>query len=364
MKVKMTLNPHLTNVSGRKDNIMALIDTYRNAVLHKQEEIRKLENDLAKEQAKITPQRQKILSAESAIKRTKSSSTIKSKLNEIERAEKAITDIEKRKSDIQKKITQKKKELSTAEKNYRNEEAKEDKRRQKEADKQINSMVNAIQENTYQQNILAAEIEQLKVLPQKITVLFMASNPTDTSALRLDEEARAIQERIRLSDYRDSINFETRWATRSSDILQAINETNPTIVHFSGHGTSTGELVLQNPDGTAKLVTKEAITAAMTTASDTIRLVVFNACFSEMQAQNLVQNIEAAIGMSSSVGDEAACVFASQLYSSIGFGRSLQASFNQAIAALLLEGIPEEKTPVLCLKDGLDPNDLVLVEPQ
>ena len=102
----------------------------------------------------------------------------------------------------------------------------------------------------------------------------------------------------------------------------------------------------------------------MTTASDTIRLVVFNACFSEMQAQNLVQNIEAAIGMSSSVGDEAACVFASQLYSSIGFGRSLQASFNQAIAALLLEGIPEEKTPVLCLKDGLDPNDLVLVEPQ
>ena len=32
---------------------MALIDTYRNAVLHKQEEIRKLENDLAKEQAKI-----------------------------------------------------------------------------------------------------------------------------------------------------------------------------------------------------------------------------------------------------------------------------------------------------------------------
>lgn len=343
---------------------MALIDTYRNAVLRKREEISKLENDFAKEQAKITPQRKKIESAETAIKRTKSSSTIKSKLNEIERAEKAITDIEKRKTDIQKKITQKKKELSTAEKNYRNEESREDKRRQKEAAKQINSMISAIQENTYQQNILAAEIEHLKALPLKITVLFMASNPTNTSALRLDEEARTIQERIRLSDYRDSIVFETRWATRSSDILQAINETNPTIVHFSGHGTSTGELVLQNPDGTAKLVTKEAITAAMTTASDTIRLVVFNACFSEIQAQNLVQNIEAAIGMSISIGDEAACVFASQLYSSIGFGRSLQTSFNQAIAALLLEGIPEEKTPVLCIKDGLDPNNLVLVEPQ
>ena len=48
-----------------------------------------------------------------------------------------------------------------------------------------------------------------------------------------NEEARSIQQKIRMADYRDSIRFESRWATRSGDILQAINETNPTIVHFS-----------------------------------------------------------------------------------------------------------------------------------
>lgn len=103
---------------------------------------------------------------------------------------------------------------------------------------------------------------------------------------------------------------------------------------------------------------------AMATASDTIRLVVFNACFSEPQAESVVEHIDSAIGMSTSIGDEAACVFASQLYSSIGFGRSLQTSFNQALAQLMLEGIPEDSTPRLYVKDSMDANDITLVQPK
>lgn len=277
-------------------------------------------------------------------------------------------DIDKKIGDLQKKISQKEKDLSTAEKKYRNEEAKEqkkklesDKKQQKEYEHQMKSINSTLQQHTYRQNALETEIAHLAALPEQITVLFMASNPNGTDYLRLDEEARNIQEKIRLSEYRESIKFETRWATRASDILQAINETNPTIIHFSGHGTDTGELVLENPDGSAKLVSKEAITSAITTMSDTIRLVVFNACFSEEQAKNIVQTIQSAIGMSTSIGDKAACIFASALYSSIGFGYSLQKSFNQAVAALMLEGIPEDTTPQLFVQDGLNSNEICFV---
>lgn len=38
---------------------------------------------------------------------------------------------------------------------------------------------------------------------------------------------------IRKSEHRDSVKLESRWATRTIDILQAINEVDPTIVHFS-----------------------------------------------------------------------------------------------------------------------------------
>ena len=90
---------------------------------------------------------------------------------------------------------------------------------------------------------------------------------------------------------------------------------------------------------------------------------VFNACFSEPQAQSVVEYIDAAIGMSTSISDEAACVFAAQLYSSIGFGCSLHTAFNQAIAQLMLEGIPEDSTPKLYVKDSMDANDITLVQP-
>ena len=348
----------------------AQIDMYRSTLSRKRDELVKLKQDLAREQSKLAPLQRKIISANDAIRRTKNASTVNSKLREIEQANKSIADIQKRCGSIQDKIAKKEKEVATAEKNCQNEEAKlnkkaadAEKKRLQEAARQAAAFEASIQQQEEMQAQMQMEIERLKATPEKISVLFLAANPKDTPPLRLDEEARAIYERIRLSEYRDSVVFESRWATRSSDILQAINETNPTIVHFSGHGAQSGELALLNPDGTTKIVSKEAISMAMSTASDTIRLVVFNACFSEVQAQSVVNYVDAAIGMSTSIGDEAACVFASQLYSAIGFGLSLQTAFRQAIAQLMLEGIKEENTPKLYVKNGLAANDIVLVQP-
>jgi len=332
-------------------------------------EIAKLKSDIAKEQSKISPLKKKIISAEDSIRKTKSSSTVKSKLNDIKRAESSIASIEKKIGELQGKEAKKEAELKSAEKTYQNEvdkenkkKLKEDKKLQAEHDRQMRSVSSTLQQHTYRQDAFEKELAQLTALPEKITVLFMASNPIDQTSLRLDKEARDIQEKIRKSEYRDSIVFESRWATRTIDILQAINETNPTIVHFSGHGADTGELVLENVDGSTKLVSKEAVTAAISTASDTIKLVLFNACFSQSQAENIVQNIASAIGMSIEIGDEAACVFAANFYSSIGFGHSLQKAFNQAKAALLLEGIPEDSTPQLFVQDGLSANELYFVD--
>lgn len=349
---------------------MALIDSYRTTLLQKRDELAKLNQDLAREQAKVAPLQQKIISAKSAIGRTKSESTIKSKLSEIDRANKSIMDIQKKCSSIQAKIAQKEKEYTTADKNYRNEEAKlnkkatdEEKKRIQQAARQSAAMEQAIRRQEQLQAQMQREIDSIKAFPEKITVLFLAANPIDTPQLRLDEEARSIHEKLRLSEHRDSIQFESRWATRASDILQAINETNPTIVHFSGHGKGTGELVLQNPDGTAKLVSADAISTAIATASDTILLIVFNACFSEVQAASVVEHIEAAIGTSDSIGDETACTFAAQLYSSIGFGHSLRKAFDQAKAELILEGIPGEDIPQIYCRSDVDLDNMILVQP-
>lgn len=46
--------------------------------------------------------------------------------------------------------------------------------------------------------------------------------------------------------------------------------------------------------------------------------------------------------MSDSVQDDTAITFAAQLYSSIDFGYSLKKSYKQAIAAIMLAGIPQD----------------------
>ena len=101
--------------------------------------------------------------------------------------------------------------------------------------------------------------------------------------------------------------------------------------------------------------------AAVISASKKIRLIFFNACFSQQEAKAVVEKVEAAIGMNTEIGDEAAIVFAAQFYSSIGFGLNLQQSFDQAKSALLLKGIPEADTPVLFVKEGLLAADIVMV---
>ena len=71
---------------------MSQLDMYGNTMSKKQEEISKLNQDMAKERAKIAPLMKKIISAKEAAGRTKSQATLKLKMKEIERSEKAISD--------------------------------------------------------------------------------------------------------------------------------------------------------------------------------------------------------------------------------------------------------------------------------
>lgn len=272
---------------------MAIIDTYRNNVIRKRNTISKLISDKAREKDKIAKLRLKIDRANATIYRTKNASTIKARLNEISKAEKDITAAEKKIACIEKSISKLEKDLTNEQKKVQREEEKthklqmeEEAKMQKTTQKQISDLNKTVQAQEERQSEMQSQIEKLKKIPKIITVLFMASNPLDTCSLRLDAESRAIQEMIRKSDFRDTIRFETRWAVRTSDLLQAINEVNPDIIHFSGHGADNGDLVFENVDGYSKYVTKEAMTQTIMTISDKVRLLFFNACFSSIQAEN------------------------------------------------------------------------------
>ncbi len=196
----------------------------------------------------------------------------------------------------------------------------------------------------------------------KIKILFLAANPSDTAHLALDEEAREIETKIRASEYRESLEFITKWAVRPDDLLQYLNEHRPHVVHFSGHGSEAQEIILKDSEGRAKRVSKQALRALFSTLKDNIRLVVLSACFSRAQAQAIVEQIDCAVGMNRAVCDNAAIAFAAAFYRAIGFGRSVQEAFDQGTTALLLVGIAKGQSPQLLCRVGVDPARVVLVE--
>jgi len=367
---------------------------YKQRAQSHQQEIAKLQHQKAQEAARVHDFQKRSNDAANKARGTSSLSSVNSYLRESQRYSEQAVDAQKKVASIEQKIAQEYQRLNEAEKNAAREEKREidnrrreeekrandekrkaeeekrkaesrrreEQRREREHEYRMQSIDNTLSHHEVLHRKTQSAIEKLSQLPEEITVLFMASNPLDQPQLRLDEEVRAINEMIRKSKHRDSVRLESRWAVRPLDVLQALNELRPRVIHFSAHGSDQDEIVFQNDEGQAKLVSKEAIVQTLA-ASGNIRLVFFNTCYSCNQAEAVVKHVPAAIGMTTAIGDTAARVFAAQFYSAIGFSLSIRQAFDQAKAALLLEGIREEDTPELFVADGVDADELILVKP-
>jgi len=348
------------------------IESLRNRVSQLQKEKARLETSLAGEQDNVRKKQAEINQVSRSINRNTSLSMLQSKQRQIEGKERQLSGYQKKAADLTKKVASKDSEilrklneLEKAEAQAQRKRDQDQKRRRDTALRHSRDVTRELERQSRLHSRMSNSpiIVKFEDLPQHITVLFIASNPSDQTQLRLDEEIRGIQKKIRESDFREAIELKSVWAARPTDLLQAINEHKPTIVHFSGHGSDADELVLQDDTGNSQVVSKETLVELFKVVSSGIELIVFNTCFSENQANDVTAHVSAAIGMGKSIGDEAARVFAAQLYSAIGFGKSVGEAFGQAKVALMLQNISEEDTPRLYVSQDLNENEIVLVQP-
>src|SRR5205085_10752289 len=95
-------------------------------------------------------------------------------------------------------------------------------------------------------------------MDEKIRILFLSANPRDTSRIRVDEEAREIFEKLEEGTARNSFELFKYPATRTSDLQRLLMKHRPHIVHFSGHGSLTKEIILEGTSGRGKRVDRRA----------------------------------------------------------------------------------------------------------
>ncbi len=192
-------------------------------------------------------------------------------------------------------------------------------------------------------------------MPAQKTILIVAANPSNETRLRLDVEARDIGEGLRLSKHRDQFVLKQQWATRVRDLRRAMQEHQPSIVHFCGHGTGERGIVLEDNDGKTRFVSTEALANFFELFTDEVECVVLNACFSEVQAKAIVQHIPYVMGMSEGIGDKAAIEFAVAFYDSLAAGKDFEKAYRFGCNAIELAGVTGHLIPQLYKKSDLSP---------
>ena len=189
-------------------------------------------------------------------------------------------------------------------------------------------------------------------------ILFFASGPTNEARLRLEAEYRDVKERIRASSFRDQVTIESVLAARKTDLIDALNRFRPSILHIAAHGDPSG-IVLENDAGESSLMTTDQLRRLVGIADPALKLVCLNACESSYQAEPMTSVVDAAIGMTTSIGDDAARGFASQLYPSLAEGVRLDRAFEQAKLALDLADLGDEDVPRLFLRHTVTASQIV-----
>lgn len=207
-------------------------------------------------------------------------------------------------------------------------------------------------ERTYQNEAPAVARDPALPADQHV-IAFFAASPPATQPLKLGDEWADIQRELKLAPFRDDFRLESRWAVTVDDVFRDLNQLDPVVIHFAGHGDASG-LVLQDEHGNPEPVSPHALVKLVASAARKVRAVLFNACSTTAHAEALRAHADVIVAMSGKINDHAARMFAARFYGALGNRRSIGNAVKQGIAKLATKGLPDAALPQCVTRDGID----------
>ena len=195
----------------------------------------------------------------------------------------------------------------------------------------------------------------------KIKVLFLGANPSDTNRLRLDTESRNIRQTLFQSKFGEHFDYRQDLGIRLADIQDILVSYRPNIVHLSGHGTTSGKVILEDTHGKSSLVSVNNLSKLFSALRGDVQCVILNIAYSEKLAVSMAEYVDCVVGLSDTISDEAAISFGVAFYQAIGFGRNVETAFKIGCNQLQLMGFEEENPYKLIAVNG-EPGKVVFVK--
>lgn len=195
-------------------------------------------------------------------------------------------------------------------------------------------------------------------MSDKIKIVLLATSRLGLAYLRLNDEQREIDSKIRSASFRDAFDLIAQPAVRVSDLGGYLLRGQPHIVHFSGHGKPGEGIILEDASENKKIMAESDLTDIFRALNGNLRLVFFNVCYSKPLAEAVIQEVDYAIGMQETIGDQAALIFAPAFYEALAYGRSVDEAFT------LAKGLAGASMAVLQVRPGVDATEPFLAQTQ
>lgn len=186
-----------------------------------------------------------------------------------------------------------------------------------------------------------------------VKVLILAANPAGTETLRIDHEIREVDRTIRSGKDRDNIGVSIRLAVGPADIIQALLDEEPRLVHFAGHGGGPdGSIAAEDDYGLARVIPVDGLVDLFRTFGQSVHCVLVNACDTELLARELSVVVPYAIGMRQPVRDGSSIRFSAGFYQALAAGKSIEEAFQLGVIRLKMTPMGSDAAaPVLFRRD-------------
>lgn len=201
-----------------------------------------------------------------------------------------------------------------------------------------------------------SEPEQVPKEPKIATgstcdILILSANPRGTDPLKLEDEAERIRKELQGGQQRYVVKAER--AVRVEDLSKYLLKYNPIILHFSGHGSPDGEIILENEQQQPQNVSAEALAGLFSGVQGRTECVVLNACYSLERADALAEHVGCVIGMTEEIDDDSALRFAVGFYRGLAFGKGYYAAFELGRKEIPLMNLPDAEVPHFFTREGM-----------
>lgn len=144
----------------------------------------------------------------------------------------------------------------------------------------------------------------------------------------------------------------SEWAVRATEVSKFLLRHQPSIVHISAHGSSTGEILFQDEQGEAAAVPVKVLAELFSIVGSRTECVVLNACYSGEYARALAQHVGCVVGMERTIDDVSAMHFAGGFYRGLAFGRDYESAFRFGCNEIDLASLPDSWVPHFTTRFG------------